>query len=73
MDGGAAVLNFVLTFTVFGAGGKVVPFPKWFGNNFQHGNYDFCLKDPALGGLGHEKKGGKVPKISEGGGGGGGE
>ena len=29
MDGGAAVLSFILTFTVFGAGGKVVPFPPY--------------------------------------------
>jgi hypothetical protein len=29
MDGGSAVINFILTFTVFGAGGKVVPFPPY--------------------------------------------
>jgi hypothetical protein len=49
MDGGAAVIAFLLTFSVFGAGGKVVPFPKWAGNNWQRGNYDFCMKDPGLG------------------------
>lgn len=49
MDGGAAVIGFILTFTVFGAGGLSVPFPPWFGNNFQGGrNYDYCMKDPAL-------------------------
>ncbi|TLD29496.1 putative phospholipid-transporting ATPase [Venturia nashicola] len=74
MDGGAQVLAFLLTFTVFGAGGKAVPFPKWWGNNWQKGNYDFCLKDPGLGGEGHGKKGGgKMPKIPDGGGGGGGD
>lgn len=29
MDGGAAVIGFILTFTVFGAGGLSVPFPPW--------------------------------------------
>ncbi|QDS75836.1 hypothetical protein FKW77_001200 [Venturia effusa] len=49
MDGGAAVIGFILTFTVFGAGGLSVPFPPWFGNHFQGGrNYDYCMKDPAL-------------------------
>jgi OPT family oligopeptide transporter len=56
MDGGSQVLNFILTFTVFGAGGKSVPFPKYWGNNHQKGNYDYCMKDPALG-SGHGKKG----------------
>jgi hypothetical protein len=50
MDGGAAVIAFLLTFSVFGAGGKVVPFPPWAGNNWQRGNYDFCMRDPGLGG-----------------------
>lgn len=69
MDGGAQVLNFILTFTVFGAGGKVVEFPKYWGNNHQKGNYDYCLKDPGLAGGGHGKKGGL--KLPPGGGGGG--
>lgn len=72
MDGGAQVLNFILTFTVFGAGGKVVNFPKYWGNNYQKGNYDYCMKDPGLGnGGGHGKKGGGAPKIPSGGDGGG--
>jgi hypothetical protein len=49
MDGGSALINFILTFTVFGAGGKVVPFPKYWGNNWERGNYDYCLRDPGLG------------------------
>ncbi|KAF2674475.1 OPT superfamily oligopeptide transporter [Microthyrium microscopicum] len=49
LDGGAAFISFLLTFTVFGAGGKVVPFPPYWGNNFQKGNYDYCMKDPGLG------------------------
>jgi hypothetical protein len=53
MDGGAQVIGFLLTFTVFGAGGKVVPFPPYWGNNHQKGNYDYCMRDP---GLKHKKK-----------------
>jgi hypothetical protein len=50
MDGGAAVIGFILVFAVFGAAGKVVKFPAWAGNNWQSGgNYDFCMKDPGLG------------------------
>jgi hypothetical protein len=49
LDGGAAVIAFLLTFTVFGAGGKVVPFPPYWGNNFQKGNYDYCMRDPGMG------------------------
>ena len=37
LDGGAAFINFILTFTVFGAGGKVIPFPPYWGNNHQKG------------------------------------
>jgi hypothetical protein len=48
MDGGAQVINFLLTLTVFGAGGKTVPFPPYWGNNYQKGNLDYCMKDPAL-------------------------
>jgi hypothetical protein len=50
MDGGTQVLVFILTFAVFGGGGKEVVFPKYWGNNFQKGNYDYCLKDPATKG-----------------------
>jgi len=49
MDGGAAVINFILTFSVFGAGGKVRPFPPYWGNNYQQGNYDYCMRDPGMG------------------------
>jgi hypothetical protein len=57
MDGGAAVIGFILVFAVFGAAGHVVKFPAWVGNNWQSGgNYDFCMKDPALGS--HHKHGG---------------
>jgi hypothetical protein len=49
MDGGAQVIAFLLTFTVLGGGGKNVPFPKYWGNNHQHGNYDYCMRDPGLG------------------------
>jgi hypothetical protein len=59
LDGGAQVINFILTFSVLGAGGIVVDFPKYFGNNFHKGNLDYCMKDPGLGsGKGHGKKGG---------------
>ncbi|KAF2664769.1 OPT superfamily oligopeptide transporter [Microthyrium microscopicum] len=58
IDGGAQVINFILTFAVFGAGGKVVPFPPYWGNNHEKGNYDYCLRDPALGSGKHKKKGG---------------
>ncbi|KAF2398970.1 oligopeptide transporter [Trichodelitschia bisporula] len=47
MDGGTQVLVFILTFAVFGGGGKEVPFPAYWGNNYQKGNYDYCMKDPA--------------------------
>jgi hypothetical protein len=49
MDGGAQVIAFLLTFTVLGGGGKNIPFPKYWGNNHQHGNYDYCMRDPGLG------------------------
>jgi hypothetical protein len=49
MDGGAAVIGFILVFSVFGGGGKVVPFPPYALNNWQKGNYDFCMRDPGLG------------------------
>jgi hypothetical protein len=47
MDGGTQVLVFILTFAVFGGGGKSVPFPPYWGNNKQKGNYDYCMVDPA--------------------------
>jgi hypothetical protein len=50
MDGGTQVLVFILTFAVFGGGGKSVPFPAYWGNNKQQGNYDYCMVDPANSG-----------------------
>ncbi|TID15601.1 OPT superfamily oligopeptide transporter [Venturia nashicola] len=47
MDGGTQVLVFILTFAVFGGGGKEVKFPPYWGNNFQKGNYDYCQRNPA--------------------------
>ncbi|KAH7391668.1 OPT oligopeptide transporter [Cadophora sp. MPI-SDFR-AT-0126] len=40
-DGASLTVLFILSFAVFGAGGKAVPFPSWWGNNV-NGNYDFC-------------------------------
>lgn len=40
-DGASLTVLFILSFAVFGAGGKAVPFPSWWGNNI-NGNYDFC-------------------------------
>jgi hypothetical protein len=49
MDGGVALISFILTFTVFGAAGNTVPFPKYWGNNWERGNYDYCMRDPGVG------------------------
>lgn len=54
LDGGMSVISFILTFSVLGAAGKTVDFPPYWGNNYQHGNYDYCAQDPALA-----RKGGK--------------
>jgi hypothetical protein len=43
---------------VLGAGGIVVEFPKYFGNNFHKGNLDYCMKDPGMGQKHGGKKGG---------------
>ncbi|KAJ5519053.1 Oligopeptide transporter OPT superfamily [Penicillium expansum] len=40
-DGASLTVLFVLSFAVFGAGGKSHPFPSWWGNNV-NGNYDWC-------------------------------
>ncbi|KAK4243577.1 hypothetical protein C7999DRAFT_36082, partial [Corynascus novoguineensis] len=40
-DGAALFALFILSFAVFGAGGRTVPFPKWWGNNVD-GYYDHC-------------------------------
>jgi len=47
MDGGAQVMIFILSFAVFGASGKGVPFPAWAGNPAQ-GNVDYCNGNGAL-------------------------
>ncbi|RDW82602.1 OPT superfamily oligopeptide transporter-1 [Coleophoma cylindrospora] len=49
ISGGTELLVFVTTFAVQGASGKAVPFPPYWGNNFQKGNFDFCATNPALG------------------------
>lgn len=40
-DGAALLALFILSFAVFGAGGRAKPFPKWWGNNVD-GNLDLC-------------------------------
>ncbi|KAM0460201.1 hypothetical protein ACHAPV_004990 [Trichoderma viride] len=40
-DGASLTALFILSFAVFGAGGRSVPFPSWWGNNVD-GYYDFC-------------------------------
>lgn len=40
-DGAALTVTFILSFAVFGAGGRTVPFPSWWGNNVD-GYYDLC-------------------------------
>lgn len=48
ISGGTELLVFVTTFAVQGAVGKEVPFPPYWGNNYLRGNFDYCMKDPAL-------------------------
>jgi hypothetical protein len=50
ISGGTELLVFVTTFAVQGASGKAVPFPPYWGNNFQSGNFDYCASDPGLAG-----------------------
>lgn len=59
IDGGTQVISFILTFAVFGASGRAVPFPPFWGNNYYKGNYDYCLRDPGLGAKVAGKKRGK--------------
>ncbi|KAJ5475523.1 hypothetical protein N7539_007810 [Penicillium diatomitis] len=40
-DGASLTVLFILSFAVFGAGGKQYPFPLWWGNN-QDGTLDWC-------------------------------
>lgn len=49
ISGGTELLVFVATFTVQGATGREVLFPPYWGNNYNGGNFDYCLRDPALG------------------------
>ncbi|KHJ32003.1 putative proton-coupled oligopeptide transporter of the plasma membrane [Erysiphe necator] len=48
ISGGTEFMVFLSTFALQGASGREVIFPKFWGNNFQQGNYDYCAKDPAL-------------------------
>ena len=50
LDGGTQVIVFILSFAVFGAGGQARPFPPYWGNNWNQGNYDFCMVAPTAGG-----------------------
>jgi hypothetical protein len=49
ISGGTELLVFVTTFAVQGASGTAIPFPPYWGNNFQSGNFDYCASNPALG------------------------
>ena len=52
LDGGTQVIIFILSFAVFGGGGKAVPFPVWAGNNggfAVNKNVDYCMFNPANG------------------------
>ncbi|KAF9225684.1 OPT superfamily oligopeptide transporter [Gyrodon lividus] len=48
LDGGAQVMIFILSFSVFGASGTSKPFPHWAGNPAV-GNVDYCNGNGALG------------------------
>ncbi|KAM7190826.1 OPT oligopeptide transporter [Rhypophila sp. PSN 637] len=41
-DGGSLLCLFILSFAVFGAGGKEIDFPQWWGHNTEKGNLDHC-------------------------------
>ncbi|WPH03582.1 Hypothetical protein R9X50_00646400 [Acrodontium crateriforme] len=41
LDGAAYIVLFILSFAVFGGGGKSYPMPQWWGNNV-NGYYDWC-------------------------------
>ncbi|KUJ19163.1 OPT superfamily oligopeptide transporter [Mollisia scopiformis] len=49
LDGGTQVIVFIMTFVFFGASGKPIPFPNYWGNN-ANGNIDFCKLNPANSG-----------------------
>lgn len=42
LDGGTSIIVFIMSFAIFGAAGKSVAFPSYWGNNAD-GNYDLCL------------------------------
>lgn len=48
LDGGTQVIISIMTFALFGASGKAVPFPAYWGNKVD-GNLDYCMMDPASG------------------------
>ncbi|SZF01377.1 unnamed protein product [Blumeria hordei] len=48
ISGGTELMVFITTFGVQGIIGKEVPFPPYWGNNYQQGNFDFCARNPAL-------------------------
>jgi hypothetical protein len=50
ISGGTELLVFVTTFAVQGASGTAVQFPAYWGNNFNQGNLDYCMRNPALDG-----------------------
>jgi hypothetical protein len=45
LDVGTQVIVFIMTFALFGASGKPIPFPNYWGNPI--GNIDYCMVDPA--------------------------
>ncbi|EPE02671.1 opt oligopeptide transporter [Ophiostoma piceae UAMH 11346] len=48
ISGGTELLVFVTTFAVQGGSGTPVPFPPYWGNKFQSGNFDSCTVNPGL-------------------------
>ncbi|KAH9833277.1 OPT oligopeptide transporter [Rhodofomes roseus] len=46
LDGGTQVIVFILNFAIFGAAGKTVFFPQWWGNDFNL-SADRCLAPPS--------------------------
>jgi hypothetical protein len=42
LDGGTAVIVFIMSFALFGAAGKAISFPTYWGNN-SNGNFDLCF------------------------------
>lgn len=48
IDGGVAILIFVLSFAVLGAAGTSYPFPTWFGNPDSPESPDHCIRPDAV-------------------------